>query len=413
MRILHFADLHIGVENYGRTDPTSFLSTRLLDFLQSLDELVKYALDYEVDLVILAGDAYKNRDPSQTHQRELARRLAKLSQAGIPTFLLVGNHDLPNALGRATAIDIYDTLQIPLISVGDNLQTYIISTAKGPIQIVALPWPKKSKLLSIEDTKGMSIDQLNLRVQNRLSEGIRQLAQDLDPKMPAILAGHVTVHGAKLGSERTMMLGQDHHLLISDLHLPQFDYVALGHIHKHQVLREDPMIVYSGSLQRIDFGEENDDKGFCVVDLDTDGPQGKRLTNFQFKKVAARQFLTMEISIPDETNEPTDYAINAINNYCIQDAIIRVTLNLNAKNSTLIHEADLRKALSPAHYIASITRKVAEERRTRLPPDLIDGLSPMKALELYLDNKKTKDERKTKLLNIAEKLIREDELETQ
>jgi exonuclease SbcD len=413
MRILHFADLHIGVENYGRTDPATFLSTRLLDFLQSLDQLVEYALEYEVDIVILAGDAYKNRDPSQTQQRELARRLTKLSQAGIPTFLLVGNHDLPNALGRATAIDIYDTLQIPLISVGDNLQTYIISTDKGPIQIVALPWPRKSKLLSIEDTKGMSIDELNLRIQNRLSAGIRQLAQDLDPKVPAILAGHVTVHGAKLGSERTMMLGQDHHLLISDLHLPQFDYVALGHIHKHQVLRKDPMIVYSGSLERVDFGEENDDKGFCVVDLDTDGPQGKRLTNFQFKKVAARRFLTIEILIPDETNEPTDYAINEINNYSIQDAIIRVKLNLNAKNSTLIRESDLRKALSPAHYIASITRDVAEERRTRIPPDLIDGLSTMKALEMYLDNKKTKDERKTKLLDIAQKLIREDESQPQ
>ncbi|SVB44723.1 uncharacterized protein METZ01_LOCUS197577, partial [marine metagenome] len=199
----------------------------------------------------------------------------------------------------------------------------------------------------------------------------------------------------------------------SDLHLPQFDYVALGHIHKHQVLREDPMIVYSGSLQRVDFGEENDDKGFCVIDLDTAGLQGKRLTQFQFKKIAARRFLTMEISIPDETNEPTDYAINAINKYCIQDAIIRVRLNLNAKNSTLIDESDLRKALSPAHYIASITREVAEERRTRLPSDLIDGLSTMKALELYLDNKKTKDERKTKLLEIAQKLIQEDKSETQ
>tara|TARA_B100000586_G_C19999389_1_gene379756 strand:- start:511 stop:876 length:366 start_codon:yes stop_codon:yes gene_type:complete len=121
----------------------------------------------------------------------------------------------------------------------------------------------------------------------------------------------------------------------------------------------------------------------------------------------------MEISIPDETNEPTDYAINAINKYCIQDAIIRVRLNLNAKNSTLIDESDLRKALSPAHYIASITREVAEERRTRLPSDLIDGLSTMKALELYLDNKKTKDERKTKLLEIAQKLIQEDKSETQ
>ncbi len=412
MRILHFADLHIGVENYGRTDPSSFLSTRLLDFLKALDQLVEYALQHEVDIVILAGDAYKNRDPSQTQQRELAKRLARLSQAGIPTFLLVGNHDQPNALGRATAIDIYETLQIPMIWVGDNLQTYLVSTAKGPIQIVALPWPRKSRLLSIEDTKGMSIDDVNLRIQTRLSTGIRQLAQDLDPKIPAILAGHVTVHGAKLGSERTMMLGQDHHLLISDLHLPQFEYVALGHIHKHQILRKDPLIVYSGSLQRVDFGEEDDDKGFCVVDLDTNGPQGKRLRNFQFEKIDARRFLTIEISIPDEINDPTDYAINAISNYVIQDSIIRVKLNLNTRNSTMIRESDLRKALSTAHYIASITKEVEEERRTRLPPDLIDGLGTMKALAMYLENKKVKDERKTKLLEIAQKLMLDDESST-
>ena len=208
MRILHFADLHIGVENYGRTDPTSFLSTRLLDFLQSLDELVEYAIDYEVDIVILAGDAYKNRDPSQTQQRELARRLAKLSKAGIPTFLLVGNHDLPNALGRATAIDIYDTLQIPLISVGDNLQTYIIPTAKGPIQIVALPWPKKSKLLSVEDTKGMSIDELECQGSNLYvygEDGIKRIVGLIagiaaDPKVLIIddLDAYITLEELKI-----------------------------------------------------------------------------------------------------------------------------------------------------------------------------------------------------------------------
>ena len=84
MRILHFSDLHIGVENYGRIDPQTALSTRLLDFLSSLDELVEYALSQDVDLVLLAGDAYKGRDPSQTHQREFAKRLARLSSAGIP-----------------------------------------------------------------------------------------------------------------------------------------------------------------------------------------------------------------------------------------------------------------------------------------------------------------------------------------
>jgi exonuclease SbcD len=69
MRILHFSDVHIGVENYGRPDPETGLSTRLADFLDTLDEVVDYALENKVDLALFCGDAYKSRDPSQTHQR--------------------------------------------------------------------------------------------------------------------------------------------------------------------------------------------------------------------------------------------------------------------------------------------------------------------------------------------------------
>ena len=57
MRILHFADIHIGVENYGKIDTKSGLSTRLIDFLETYDELVSYAIDNQVDLVLFCGDA--------------------------------------------------------------------------------------------------------------------------------------------------------------------------------------------------------------------------------------------------------------------------------------------------------------------------------------------------------------------
>ncbi|MCH7620561.1 MAG: exonuclease subunit SbcD, partial [Chloroflexi bacterium] len=128
MRILHFSDLHIGVENYGRPDPATGLSTRLGDFLATLDEVVDCALDERVDLVLLAGDAYKGRDPSQTHQREFAKRLSRLSNAGIPIFMLVGNHDLPNAVSRATAVEIFQTLQVPHVYIGDTLRIYDVPT---------------------------------------------------------------------------------------------------------------------------------------------------------------------------------------------------------------------------------------------------------------------------------------------
>ena len=142
MRVLHFADLHIGVETYGRPLPERGWSTRLQDFLDAFDVMVDHAVEEDVDAVIFAGDAYKAREPSQTHQREFASRIQRLSAAGIPTFLLVGNHDLPNAEGRAHALEIYRTLDVRNVYIGDNVwfaengyRPRVMPTKSGPLQV--------------------------------------------------------------------------------------------------------------------------------------------------------------------------------------------------------------------------------------------------------------------------------------
>ena len=86
LKILHFADLHLGVETYGHINPETGLSTRLEDSLKALDRLVDYALENRVDLVLFCGDAYKTREPSQTQQREFARRISRLSSGNVPVF---------------------------------------------------------------------------------------------------------------------------------------------------------------------------------------------------------------------------------------------------------------------------------------------------------------------------------------
>ena len=408
MRIIHFADLHIGVENYSRTDPETGLSTRLLDFLNALDQLVEYALTHKANLVLLAGDAYKSRDPNQTQQREFARRLATLSSAGIPVFLLVGNHDLPNAMGRATAIEIFNTLEVPRLHVGDEISNYLIETPSGPLQITALPWPKRSALLTREDTRGLSIEKVNERLQTILAQDIRTLSEKLDPNLPAILAGHVTVNGAKLGSERAMMLGQDHSLRPSDVHLPAYDYIALGHIHKHQVVRDNPLMVYSGSLQRVDFGEENDPKGFCVIDLDPERPQGRRLTGFRFEEVAARAFTTIDVNLPPITPDPTKDVLSAIQRSSLDEAIVRLRISLTADQSVRLRMGEIREALKPAHHVASIQTQVSDERRARLPADAARNLDTITSLSRYLESRSTDAPRREKLITYAKTLIDED-----
>ena len=412
MRILHFSDLHIGVENYGRIDPETGLSTRLGDFLDSLDQVVEFALNESVDLVLLAGDAYKGRDPTQTHQREFAKRLNRLSQAGIPTFLLVGNHDLPAASSRATAVDIFPTLEVANVYVGNNLQTYQVPTPSGPLQILAVPWPRRSAILSREDSRGMSIEQVRETLEQRLTDGIEHEANALDPDVPAILTGHVTVNGATVGTERSMMLGQDHVLLVSALDWPQVVYVALGHIHKHQVLRPDPpMVVYSGSLQRVDFSEEGDEKGFCVVDLDPAAAQGQRMTGFEFHKLASRSFVTVDVSVEPQDVDPTATVVRAIARKDITDAVVRVRIALAAESDAHLRETEIRAALEPAHFIASISREIASERRTRISPSEGEDLQPMQALGLYLVSRKIEGERRDKIMRKAEELIEMDATE--
>ena len=112
MKIVHFADVHIGVENYSQIDPETGFTTRLVDFLTTLDEVVDYSIANKADLALFCGDAYKSRDPNQTQQREFAKRISRLSSAGIPVFLLVGNHDMPFTANRASSLEIFDTLDV-------------------------------------------------------------------------------------------------------------------------------------------------------------------------------------------------------------------------------------------------------------------------------------------------------------
>ena len=407
MRILHFADLHIGVENYGRTDPNTGLSSRLGDFLRSYDDLVDYAIDNGVDLALFCGDAYKSRDPSQTHQREFAKRIARLSDAGIPTFLLVGNHDTPQVIAQATALEIFPTLNVANVHIGDRLQTYIVETRDGPLQVVALPWIKRSDFLATDSTRGMTHREINEAIEQGISRAIRVQAESLDGGIPAVLAGHVTISQSTLASEQSMMLGHDHVLLNSSVALPQFDYVALGHIHRHQILSRNPYVVYAGSVQRVDFGEEKDDKGFCVIDIDPAQPQGSRLTSFEFVKSDARRFLTIDVKLEAGDDDPTATVVKAVEKEDLAGAIVRLRLTLPAELEPLLVESRVRDALRPAHYIAALSKDIIDRARTRLQETNTQGMSPKDALEMYFDTRSVPPDRAKVLMEYAEGLIAE------
>jgi len=408
MKIIHFADRHLGVESYGRIDPTTGLSSRFLDFLSALDQVVDYALKNRVDLVLFCGDAYKSREPSQTQQREFAKRINRLSTSGIPIFLLIGNHDLPNAIGRATSTEIFDTLAVKNVYVSNRPDIYHIPTNSGIIQIASLPWLRRSGLLSKEDTKNLTFEQINQRLQQVLTNIIAANIPELDPKLPSILAAHVWVSGAQVGSERSMTIGQEHMLLLSNVAHPAFDYIALGHIHKHQVLSRNPPVVYPGSLERLDFSEAEDDKGFYLVEIKPDKETGKRQVSFDFHPVTGRRFLTINLDIEPQDADPTSTVLRAIAEQedKSRDAIVRLNISLPAKIEGQLRDNDIRNALKEAHYF-TIAKDIKRETRLRLGKWTAEELTPLDALKAYLESKKVSPERTKLLLEYGEKLIQE------
>jgi len=386
MKFIHFADLHIGVETYGKIDPVSGLSSRVMDFLSALDQLVDYAVKESADLVIFSGDAYKSRDPSQTQQREFAKRIKRLSQCGIPIFLLTGNHDLPAALGRATTTEIFDTLAVDNVYVSSRPGIYRVNTKSGPVQIVAIPWIKRGNVIARDEIKNLNITEINQRLREILTDIIETQASQLDPQLPAVLTAHVWVHGAKLGSEEVMTIGQEHTLLLSAVANSAFDYVALGHIHRQQVLAESPPVVYAGSLERIDFGDEGLEKGFYVVDIIT--KDGKRKTHVHPQTLSGRRFLTIEKTISPDDPDPTSTVVKLLHQKAedITGSIVRLELSLPQQLRTQIDEAIIRAAASDSHYFA-VTYKIERTTRTRLADSFVESLTPQGALEAYLKMK--------------------------
>ncbi len=397
---MHLADIHLGMENYGRVDSKSGLNSRLLDFLRSFDQAVDYALNNAVDLVVFAGDAYKTRDPNPTQQREFARRIKRLSDGGIPTVLLVGNHDLPNNEGKAHSLEIFRTLGVDKVFVARRPEVLTIETKHGRVQVACLPYLSRSSLLSKEEFKGLSLEELDAKMAELLTMFIGRLARDLDSSLPSIFTAHITVANALLGSEKSIMVGKDVVIPLSSVALPEFDYVALGHVHKHQVLAESPWVVYAGSLDRIDFGEEKEAKGFCLVNL------AKGSTTMQFKPIETRELLSLDLFPKDP--DPTDEVLTVLSSRDLSRAVVKLNLNLTQEQAALIRLDEVHKYLGrEAYLLAGIHRQTVKSPAAGRSPGLTAQSGPLDALEAYLQLQPQLATKAQRLKQLAADLIGE------
>jgi len=403
MRILHFADAHIDIASQRRRDPESGLPIRVLDFLKALDAIVKTAIDEKVDLVLFAGDAYKDRTPVPTYQREWGRRIMRLSQAGIQTLLLVGNHDLPPASGRANALQEFDTLEVPHVKVLAKPAFLSPVDLEGlPLQIIALPWISRSGMLATLAANGETAVNVLEELENRITRVVEQWLEKADPSIPIVLTAHGMVQGAELGSERTISLGSDLTFPGSLVKDPRIAYSALGHIHKYQDLNKgsQPPVIYPGSIERVDFGEVQDEKGFVIATIEPGKP-----TVVERRILSGRRFIDRYIKLDTAEDIPVkiEHAMPAEKE--ITDSIFRLTMEYPRSLEPMIDEPGIRQAAETALEF-HLVRKVRMEARSRVGDGVgIGSLPPDEQLDIYWRASKVNADDRQSLNELARSII--------
>jgi len=404
MKILHFADAHIDMANYGKHDPESGLPFRVQDFLKSLDTIVDTAISQKVDMVIFAGDAYKDRSPAPTFQREWGRRIMRLSQAKIPTLLLIGNHDVSPSIGRAHALQEFKTLQVPFVKVLDKPCLLKRDDLWDmPIQVIAMPWITRSGLMAatgeVDATEAFS------RIEENIDDLIKRwIEEEADPSLPIILAAHASIEGAKFGGERLVMLGNDLVLSGSLVKNPKLSYVAMGHIHKPQDVNEgfQPPVIYPGSIERVDFGEAKEDRYFVIANIE----KGKDTQVEWNQLTGVRKFIDRRTVLGSNENVTQTLKDALPNPQEMSEAIVRLVVDYPREWDTLIDETALRKYTENTFEFHFVKRPQSESRVRIAEGQVVSSLSPLDLLDQYLSASKAKDA--DELKKLAQEIISEE-----
>jgi len=402
VKILHLSDIHIGSGfSHGKINPETGINTRLEDFVNTLSICIDRAVNEPVDLVLFGGDAFPDATPPPFVHEAFASQFRRLADAKIPAVLLVGNHDQHSQGNGGASLSIYRTLVVPGFIVGDTIKTHHITTKNGEVQIITLPWLNRSTLLTRPETEGLALAEVNEMLIDKLQPVLEAEIRRLNRHIPTILLAHLMADRANLGAEKFLAVGKGFTIPMSMLTRAEFDYVALGHVHKHQNLNasNDPPVVYPGSIERVDFSEEKEDKGYVLLETEA----GK--VDWEFCPLPARPFLTIEVDISQQ-EDPLEFVLAAINKQEIEDKVVRLIYKLRSQQLELINTSAIDRALKSAHSHSIRPELVSQLARPRLPElGVGNTLDPLQALNTYLDNREDLKDLKQDLIAAAEALL--------
>ena len=357
MKIITFADAHIGISTYSTIDPKTNLNTRVLDSLNGIDQIINYAEENNIKYILFAGDMFKNALPSPTLVREINKRIKASAEKGIKWIIQDGNHDVSPLETAKSALDPLSTLKVENVEHTRFEKTYMID---NNIRVLVLPTYTTQE-----------------EVENILSK--------YNDNIKTIVMGHFTSLNAKLND--WLIASNEDAIDIKIFQKPNILAVVLGHLHKHQILNTNPLSYYCSSTIRTDFNEEHDKKGFVVLDIDNNYN-----VSYIFKEIKTQEFLSVKMDLVGEDDAQANVMayLNHIKND-LNDKVVRVQLTLDKENN--IDDNEILEFLknNNVSYIANISKIFDREQLIR-NKDINEQITEEEALREYFKDNSDKDE---------------------
>jgi exonuclease SbcD len=266
MKILHTADWHIGkiLHKYPLQD-------QLILFFDWLHKLIT---EEQIDVLLVSGDVFDLANPSAKDRELYYRFLTRLSGLQIQIIITGGNHDSVGFLNAPK--DLLHELNITVVGgATEDLKDELaeVKDKEGNIKLIvaAVPFLRDKDLRNRETDEQYEnrTEAIRVGIKKHYAD-IAQLCQDHYPDVPAVAMGHLYTIGADPSeSERDIHIGNAAAVDASAFS-KTFGYVALGHIHKPQIIAKNEFIRYSGSPIPLSFSEKNDRKSVLVLSLEND-----------------------------------------------------------------------------------------------------------------------------------------------
>ncbi len=386
----HITDIHLGT--YQGNVEAGGLNSRFVDFVKTYDEAIDYTISNGNDFCLITGDIFKEKSPEPYQFDAFSVGIKKLLDKKIPVIIVLGNHDLFLSHKLKNSISVLKTLNLDNLHISSEPELIYLDLNGGKVGIQTMPYQVRH-LLNMKTHEEVAV---------YIENNINELYEKADKKVPLVFAGHFSITDAISGTEQRSVNKFSEPIVSKHIFKNKnYVYVAMGHLHRYQVIMKIPPVVYGGSLNRIDFNEWKEDKGFVHCTYDDK-------LEYKFVKVNAKKFLDLEYNIPNEQN-PEEYVLNDLKSKEaeLKDTIVRISVTLNESNRINYSVKTITDYLNEhCSYIQGSVSPHILRGEALAGGEYNEYMSSMDTIKKYCESN-TKIENKTLFLKLAEEIIKQ------